>query len=130
MTSQRTALIGHTGFIGSNIAATRDFDDVYNTTNIEQIRGKQYDMVVSAAGRADSHRINNAPEADRAELETFAEILEGAHIDKLVHISTVCIFDNADRCDEATESDLSRVTPYGVNRLALCLLYTSPSPRD
>ena len=37
----RTALIGHTGFVGSNLAASHAFDDLYNTSNIEQIEGQE-----------------------------------------------------------------------------------------
>jgi len=109
-----TALIGHTGFVGGNIAARHDFDDHYNTANIDQIEGKRYDLVVSAAGRADSHRINAAADDDRRELEAFADVLETVHIEHLVHISTVCVFDETDRCDEGTVSDQSELTPLSL----------------
>lgn len=115
----RTALIGHTGFVGSNIARQREFDDVYNTTNIGDIVGQNYDLVVSAAGRADSHRINQAPDDDRVELERYADLLSSVSIGKLVHVSTVCVFDGADRCDEDTACDPDALTPYGRNRLRL-----------
>ena len=36
---------------------------------------KFYNIVVSAAGRADSHRINRAPDTDLTELDRFAESL-------------------------------------------------------
>jgi hypothetical protein len=35
-----TALIGYTGFIGSNLARQFDFDDFYNSKNIDDIAGK------------------------------------------------------------------------------------------
>lgn len=112
----RTALIGHTGFIGSNIASQHAFDDVYNTANIAEIVGRDYDLVVSAAGRADAHRINQVPDEDRAELAHYAELLSGASITKLVHMSTVCVFSASDRCDERTVSEIEALTPYGRNR--------------
>ena len=63
----KTALIGYTGFVGSNIAAAQDFTDCYNTRNISDIRGRSYDLVVSAATRADSHLINqNGPRVHAA----------------------------------------------------------------
>ena len=115
----RTALIGHTGFIGSNIARSRDFGDAYNTSNIEDVVGREYDLVVSAAGRADGHRINAAPEGDRAELQRFAELLSQAEIGRLVHVSTVCVSPDVERCDEGVEPDADELTPYGRNRLEL-----------
>ena len=45
----RTALIGHTGFVGSNLASSHRFDDVYNTANIAEIEGREYDLVVYGA---------------------------------------------------------------------------------
>lgn len=115
----RTALIGHTGFVGSNIARDRLTDDVYNSTNIDDIAGREYDLVISAAGRADSHRINDEPEQDRAELEAFARILSRATIRRLVHVSTVCVYGPEDEVDESVSSDPEDLTPYGRNRLWL-----------
>ena len=73
-----TALIGHTGFVGSNILSGRPFDDLYNSSNLDQIAGKHYDLVVSAANRADSFRINEHPDEDLAEIE---EWLDGESVD-------------------------------------------------
>jgi hypothetical protein len=42
------ALIGYTGFVGSNLDDSGQFDDKYNTSNIRDIDGKDYDLVVSA----------------------------------------------------------------------------------
>lgn len=115
----RTALIGYSGFVGSNIHAKQDFDDLYNTSNFDQIVGRHYDLVVSAVGRADSHRINQAPDEDRESLRRFAQVLQTVSIDELVHMSTVCVFDASDRCDEDTTSDAESLTPYGRHRLEL-----------
>lgn len=117
--SARSALIGHTGFVGSNIARHHMFDDLYNTSNIDAIVGREYDLVVSAAGRADAHRINESPDDDKADLRRFADVLAEVRIGKLVHISTVCVFAASGRCDEETRSDPAALTPYGRNRLEL-----------
>ena len=42
----RACLIGYTGFVGGNLARQYAFDDCYNSRNIEQIRGRSYDLVV------------------------------------------------------------------------------------
>ena len=34
------ALIGHTGFVGGNLAAQHPFNTWYNSKNIEAVRGK------------------------------------------------------------------------------------------
>jgi nucleoside-diphosphate-sugar epimerase len=113
----RTALIGYTGFVGSNIAAAHDFTDCYNTANISDIRGRSYDLVVSAATRADSHRINQNGPADLAEIDDYIAVLSRVHTAQLVLISTVCIYPGGTSPDESTPLDADRLTPYGANRL-------------
>lgn len=112
----RTALIGHTGFVGSNLAAATTFDDLFHSRNLDEIEGREYDLVVSAAGRADSHRINSEGEADWAELEGIAARLASARIGKLVLISTVCVYPAGGSPDESTPIDPSALAPYGANR--------------
>jgi nucleoside-diphosphate-sugar epimerase len=116
-TTVRTALIGYTGFVGSNIAAAHDFTDCYNTANISDIRGRSYDLVVSAATRADSHRINQNGPADLAEIDDYIAVLSRVHTAQLVLISTVCIYPGGTSPDESTPLDADRLTPYGANRL-------------
>lgn len=112
-----SALIGWSGFVGSNLAAAHEFTDRYNTSNIEQIRGRSYDLVVSAAARADSHRINNEGEQDRAEIDAYVELLGTVDIGKLVLVSTVCIYPGDTSPDETTPLSPEGLTPYGANRL-------------
>jgi hypothetical protein len=113
----RTALIGYTGFVGSNIAAAHDFTDCYSTANISDIHGRSYDLVVSAATRADSHRINQNGPADLAEIEDYIAVLSRVNAAQLVLISTVCIYPGGTAPDESTPLNADRLTPYGANRL-------------
>lgn len=115
----KTALIGYTGFVGGNILKQREFDDVYNSKNISEIAGKEYDLVVSAANRAEMWRINQEPEIDRAEIDAFIEHLKGVKIKKLVLVSTVGVYKNPNGADEDTEIDEDGLTPYGINRYHL-----------
>ena len=115
----RTALIGHTGFVGSNLLASHPFTDCYNTANIADLRGRRYDLVVSAGGRADSHRINAHAEADRAELQEYLDVLSSVRTDQLVHVSTVCVYPGGSTPTESTPLRPDGLTPYGVNRLHL-----------
>jgi NAD-dependent epimerase/dehydratase family protein len=120
----RTALIGYTGFVGSNLAAAHDFTDLYNTANIDQIRGRSYDLVVTAASRADSHRINHHGAEDLAEIDAYVALLSTADIAQLVLVSTVCIYPGTaspgahpNGPDEETPLSPAGLTPYGANRL-------------
>lgn len=118
MTSPKTtALIGHTGFVGSNILDAQPFDDLYNSSSIEEIRGRRYDLVVSAGNRADSHRINTHGEQDRAEIDALVDLMMTVDIGRLVLISTVCVYPGGGAPDESTVLSETGLTPYGANRL-------------
>jgi hypothetical protein len=112
-----TALIGHTGFVGSNLAAAHPFTDLYNTSNIEDIRGRSYDLVVSAASRADAHRINEHGAEDLAEIDAYIELLSTVDTAKLVLVSTVCVYPGGTTPDETTPLTADGLAPYGANRL-------------
>ncbi|QPZ39412.1 hypothetical protein [Paramicrobacterium chengjingii] len=113
----RTALIGFTGFVGSNVATQFEFDDFYNSKNISDIRGRSYDLVVSAGNRADSFRINNNQSDDLREVDQLADHLERASIAELVLMSTVCVYPGDTSPDENTPLSPTGLTPYGQNRL-------------
>lgn len=115
----KSALIGYTGFVGGNILKNGQFDDLYNSRNIGDIEGKEYDLVVSAANRAEMWRINQEPEVDRAEIEEFISHIREAKIGKLVLISTVGVYKNPNGATEDTQIETEGLLPYGLNRYYL-----------
>jgi nucleoside-diphosphate-sugar epimerase len=117
----KRALIGYTGFVGSNILTGAEgvFDDLYSSKNIAEIEGKEYDLVVSAANRADMWRINQEPDVDRAEIDEYIGHINRAKIKKLVLISTVGVYKVANGVDEDTPVDTAGLPPYGINRYYL-----------
>lgn len=114
-----TAIIGYTGFVGGNIAAQGNFDDQYNSANIADIEGKEYDLVVSAANKAEMWRINQEGDKDLAEIDEFIGHIGKAKIKKLVLISTVGVYKNPNGADEDTPIDTDGLQPYGANRYHL-----------
>lgn len=115
----RSAIIGYTGFVGSNLDKQHKFDDKYNSSNIGDIGDKEYDLVVSAANRAEMWRINQEPDKDLAEINDFIGHIKKAKIGKLVLISTVGIYKNPNGADEDTPIDTDGLSPYGANRYYL-----------
>lgn len=115
----KTALIGYTGFVGGNLHAQYAFDDLYNSKNIQDIEGKEYDLVVSAANRAEMWRINQEPDIDKAEIDSFISHLGKAKIKKLVLVSTVGVYKNPNGANEDTQIDVDGLLPYGLNRYYL-----------
>ena len=56
------ALIGYTGFVGGNLHLQTPFDDVYNSKNIDSLRGKSYELVVCAGAPGVKWKANKEPE--------------------------------------------------------------------
>ena len=115
----RHALIGHTGFIGSNLARQHAFGSCYNSTNIESIRGASFDLVVCAGARAEKWIANADPAGDRAGIDRLLTALDGVTATRMVLISTVDVFATPNGVDELTVVDTSGLAPYGANRRAL-----------
>ena len=78
------ALIGHTGFVGSNILEQKDFDFCYNSKNIEEIKGKEFDLVVCAATTAVKWKSNKNPREDYRAIIELIKCLDTIKFNKFV----------------------------------------------
>lgn len=114
-----TALIGYTGFVGGNIHAKHSFDDLYNSKNIGEIEGKEYDLVVSAGAPAVVWYANQHPEEDMQILQGLMEHLKKVNTKQFVLISSVDVYPNRVGVNEDSVIDPAQGTPYGRNRFAL-----------
>ena len=54
----KRAIVGYTGFVGSNIYAAGDFDAAYNTKNIQDAFGSNPDLLIYAGMRAEKFLAN------------------------------------------------------------------------
>lgn len=114
-----TALIGYTGFVGGNLAAQRPFDELYNSSNIDSIAGREFDTVVVSAARAEKWKANLDPEADRAHIDELEGHLRSFSCERLVLISTVDVYATPIGVDETTPIELEGLHAYGRNRYLL-----------
>jgi dTDP-4-dehydrorhamnose reductase len=114
-----SALIGYTGFVGSTLCGQTRFDDLYNSTNISSIRGKNYDLVVCAGAPAAKWKANQDPELDWANLQMLMGHLDQVKADKFILISTVDVFQMPPPVDEATLVDETIIDHYGRHRARL-----------
>ncbi len=118
-----TALIGHTGFVGSTLLRQTTFDapfnDCYNSTNIEAIAGRHYDLVVCAGAPAVKWQANQQPQEDWANLRRLMTALQQVTASSFVLISTVDVYDPPIKVDEDTAIDPSHIHPYGKHRFLL-----------
>ncbi len=113
------ALVGYTGFVGSNILASGQFDAVYNSKNIEEAYGTNPDLLIYAGLRAEKYLANNAPEKDMELIYQAEENISKINPKKLVLISTIDVFKNPRDVDENSSIDCENLHPYGYNRYQL-----------
>lgn len=113
------ALIGHTGFVGSNLLRQHQFEACYNSANIEQIAQQRFDTLVISAMPAAKWIANRDPTADAAMLDRLWGCVKQAHAETVVVISTVDVYPHPIAVDEDTPIDPSAQQPYGKHRLML-----------
>ncbi|MGL5259363.1 MAG: NAD(P)-dependent oxidoreductase [Lachnospiraceae bacterium] len=119
MTDKNTMLIGNTGFVGSNLAESYAFTNMYHSKNIKDAYGKNPDLLVYAGLRAEKFLANKDPQAD---LETIKEAIyniEQIAPKQLVLISTVDVYKNPVNVEEDSIIDTKDLHAYGANRYYL-----------
>ena len=65
------ALIGYTGFVGSNLLSQQTFNDCYNSMNISEIQNKNYEQVFCAGVSATKWIANRDPINDRINIQSL-----------------------------------------------------------
>jgi len=113
----RRCLIGHTGFVGGNLAAQTGFDETYNSSNFRDMAGREFGLVVCSGVSAVKWQANRDPDGDRARIEALAETLDGVRAERFVLISTVDVYPVPRRVDESSDCRSQPNHAYGENRL-------------
>ncbi len=113
------ALIGHTGFVGSNLARQRDFGAVFNSATIGAIDGCAFDEVVCAGVAAVKWWANQNADEDRARIEGLMRHLERVRAGRFTLISTIDVYDPPLGVTEDDEPAPERLHAYGRNRAML-----------
>ncbi len=109
------ALIGWSGFIGQEILSQIEKNiDIYNSSNIETIRGKSFDTVYFCGLPAEKWRINQQPEKDLENVLSIFSILNTVSVKTFILISTIDVLD----CTILQNEDgaIFASHPYGKHR--------------
>ena len=118
-TGESAALIGYTGFVGGNLLAQRPFNARYNSSNIEEISGRTFDLIVCAGAPAEKWKANADPERDLVNIERLAQAMSGARARHVVLLSTVDVFGYPIGVDEESLVPTEGLHAYGRNRRLL-----------
>lgn len=118
MKSGLSGLIGHTGFVGSNLSRQYAFDHQFNSSNCEQMAGRRFDLLVCAGVSASKWLANQDPEADRDKIAVLEHALRSVEAERFILISTVDVYPATTGVDEASDCHSAANHAYGRNRLA------------
>jgi hypothetical protein len=116
---KKTALIGYTGFVGSNLLRQADFTNLYNKSNIYDSLEKSYELVVSAAPGAEKWKANLEPEKDLNQIDDLINSIANINTEYFIHISTIDVYREVGNVNEDTPIELDGLHPYGKNRYYL-----------
>jgi len=111
------ALIGHTGFVGGNLARQHRFDQLFNSSNFRDMAGRHFDLLVCAGLSAAKWLANRDPNVDWARIAALAEVLDKVTARRVVLISTVDVYPQPVGVDETTAIDETAGHAYGRHRL-------------
>ena len=111
------ALIGHTGFVGGNLAEQHVFEACYNSKNYREMAGNDYDEVWCAGISAVKWWANQNPEKDWNNIARLLSVLESVTARHFVLVSTVDVYKDNNGSNEDTPVTSSNHHPYGAHRV-------------
>jgi len=112
----RSALIGYTGFVGSNLDRQHKFSHRFNSKNIDEIDGKEFDLIVCAGVPAIKWMANKEPKADWDSIERLLTHLNETTAERFILISTIDVYPQIAGVDEGSPIDPSLNHAYGRHR--------------
>ncbi len=119
MSRNKTAIIGYTWFVGSNLDKQFKFSFKYNSKNIKEIENKDFDLVVCAWVKSVKRRANQNAEEDLQEINKLIDNLKKITTKRIVLISTIDVYKNPNWVDENSIIDYENNHAYWKNRYYL-----------
>lgn len=115
----KKTLVGYSGFVGSNIDGSTDFDGRYNSKNITEAYGTKPDLLVYCGVRAEKFLANAQPEKDLENIKEAFDNICRIEPKKLLLISTSDVYKVPIGVDENTRIETESLHAYGLNRYYL-----------
>jgi len=112
-------LIGHTGFVGSNLLSQARFARALNSATIGQLAQQRSAMIVCAAAPGSMFEANRNPEADRAKVHALIGHLDRARTERFVLISSIAVLADPGGGQDETVDAFESERAYGRHRREL-----------
>jgi sugar phosphate isomerase/epimerase len=115
--TNNNAIVGYTGFVGSNLLQFYEFKYMYNSKTFINAKYKTFDTVFFCGIPAMKWKANKYPEEDNIIFEEIISILDTITVNKIILISTIDVYDNINGgLNEDYHQSIVNHT-YGKNRL-------------
>ena len=111
------AIIGYSGFVGSNLTTQRSFDASFNSKNFQKMRNGHFRDVVCAGVSAVKWLANKEPEEDLRNILRLQDILATVVAERFILISTIDVYPVLDGVGESFECHDGENHAYGTHRL-------------
>ena len=111
------AIVGYTGFVGSNLLSSFKFDKFYNSKNFENAIGCDFDELFFVGLPAEKWKINKYPDIDDYNINKIKNILNTISVKRFILISTIDVYENVNNeYDEDYDPNFTINHKYGTNR--------------
>jgi dTDP-4-dehydrorhamnose reductase len=117
--NKKIAIIGHTGFIGSNLKFLYKSKYNFNTKNIRLVNKHKYDLVILCAPSSKMWVANKFPKKDKNNIRKIINILKKIGTKKIVLISTIEVYGKNNNKNELNKVNKKSNNSYGRNRIFL-----------
>ncbi|MBD1157264.1 hypothetical protein IDH10_03770 [Pelagibacterales bacterium SAG-MED20] len=110
---QIKALIGYTGFIGSNLRKLYKPNYNYNSKNISKIKNKTFDVLFCAGTSSKRWVANKNPKEDLNNIKKLTKSLESFKTKKFILISSIEIYGLQNNKNENNKINIKYNSSYG-----------------
>ena len=117
--NNRTALVGDTGFVGSNLLNSHTFKWYAHSTNVKELYGLKPELLVYTGVTGTKWWANQHSEEDTEIINAAIKNIKEIEPQKLILISTIDVYDNLNGMDEDKEPNKNKLHIYGRHRLEL-----------
>ena len=111
------ALIGYTGFVGSNLSGQRTFEYNFNSKNSTELENRIFNTVICAGISAIKWKANQEPEKDKQNIDILKTSLSTIKAEKFILISTIDVYPVLSGADENYDCHSQSNHAYGTHRL-------------
>ena len=111
------ALIGFTGFVGSNLLMQGNYTELFNSENFEKLKCQTFNRVTCCGISAEKWKANQDPENDLRKINKLKDVLETIKCNEFILISTIDVYPERSNLNEEFDPTGHANNPYGLHRL-------------